>query len=285
MAVVLALASSLVYGSADFLGGLASKRLPSLLVVGWSQLAGWVLVLILAPLLGGSAGVADLAWGAAAGVTGALALTVFYRALAGGSMSVVAPVTAVCSAAVPVLVGLATGDDVRSTALAGVVLALPAVGLVATERRAPGTARAGAGTLGSVAAAVLAGTGFGVVFLLLHATSADSGLWPLVAARAASAVVVGVVLVARPALWRPSLWVPRRLLPLVVGAGVADMAANALYLVAVREGQLSIVGLLSSLYPVSTVLLAGIVLRERLSGLQLAGVGGCAVAVGLIAWS
>jgi len=98
-------------------------------------------------------------------------------------------------------------------------------------------------------------------------------------------LLVGALLLVRPALRRPGLLVPRSVLPLVLGAGVADMTANVLYLLAVRQGELSIVGLLSSLYPVSTVVLAALVLHERLSRLQLAGVGGCAVAVALIAWS
>jgi drug/metabolite transporter (DMT)-like permease len=192
-------------------------------------------------------------------------------------MSVVAPVTAVCAAAVPVVAGLALGDVVGMPALLGVALALPAVGLVARESGGRGR---GLGAR-SLAVAGTAGAGFGVVFLLLHQTSPSSGMWPLVAARAASAVVVGAVLVAR----RVPVRIPRPAVPLVLAAGAADMTANVLFLLAVRRGQLSIVGILSSLYPVSTVVLATLLLRERMSRLQLAGVGGCAVAVALIAWT
>jgi drug/metabolite transporter (DMT)-like permease len=149
----------------------------------------------------------------------------------------------------------------------------------------PGTrGRVGQGAAGPVASALLAGTAFGAMFVLLDRTSPGSGLWPLVASRWASALLVAVLLLARPRLRRPTLLVPRPALPLVLGAGVADMTANVLYLLAVRQGQLAIVGLLSSLYPVSTVVLAAVVLRERLSRLQLTGVGCCAVAVALIAW-
>jgi drug/metabolite transporter (DMT)-like permease len=280
VAILLALATAVVYGGADFLGGLAARRVRALLVVGWSQLAGWAFVVVLALIVGGSASPADFAWGAAAGLVGTAGLSIFYRALAEGSMSVVAPVTAVCAAAVPVIAGLATGDAVGVPALVGVAVALPAVGLVATEREAarrPGGAR-------SIVSALLAGTAFGAMFVLLHQTSPGSGLWPLVGSRGASALLVAVLLAVRPALRRPSLLVPRATVPLVLGAGLADMTANVLYLFAVRQGELSIVGLLSSLYPVSTVVLAAVVLRERLSRLQLAGVGGCAVAVALIAW-
>jgi drug/metabolite transporter (DMT)-like permease len=279
VAVLLALATAVVYGTADFLGGLAARRVRALLVVGWSQLAGWVLVVVLAVVVGGTATPADLAWGAAAGVVGTAGLSVFYRALAEGSMSVVAPVTAVCAAAVPVLAGLAGGDAVSGWALVGVALALPAVGLVATERGA----RPGRGAAGSVVGALLAGTAFGAMFVLLHKTSPGSGLWPLVGSRGASAVLAAALLFARPSLRRRGLLLPRSTVPLVLGAGIADMTANVLYLLAVRQGELAVVGLLSSLYPVSTVVLAAVVLRERLSRLQLAGVGGCALAVALIA--
>ena len=277
MAVLLALATSVVYGTADFLGGLAARRANPLLVVGVSQLAGLALVLALAAPLGGSAGPADLAWGAAGGAAGALALTLFYRTLAAGSMSAVAPVTAVCAAAVPVVSGLAFGDAVSVPALAGVAIALPAVGLVAS---AGGGVRAVSLGWPSLIGALVAGTGFGLVFLFLHQTAPGSGLWPLVAARAASALVVGSVLATR----RLPVRIPRTTMPLVIGAGIVDMAANILFLLAVRQGQLSIVGVLSSLYPVSTVVLATLLLHERMSRVQLAGVGGCALAVALIAW-
>jgi drug/metabolite transporter (DMT)-like permease len=277
VAILLALATAVVYGGADFLGGLAARRVRALLVVGWSQLAGWALVTVLAVGTRGSPVPADFGWGAAAGAVGAIGLAVFYRALAEGSMTVVAPVTAVCAAALPVVVGLAFGDVVGAPALAGVGLALPAIGLVASE----GEARGLRIDVRSLVGALLAGTGFGVVFVLLHRTSPGSGMWPLVAARTASAVVVGSVLAAR----RLPVRIPRATVPLVLGAGLFDMGANVLFLLAVRRGQLSIVGMLSSLYPVSTVGLAALLLHERMSRVQLAGVGGCAVAVALIAWS
>ena len=280
MAVLLALATSVVYGAADFLGGLAARRAHALVVVAVSQLAGLALVLALAAPAGGSAGPADLAWGACAGAAGALALTLFYRALAEGAMSVVAPITAVCAAAVPVVAGFALGDVVSAPALAGVILAPPAVGLVASEGGLRGL-RGLRMERRSLLGALVAGSGFGVVFLLLHQTSPGSGLWPLVAARIMSAVVLGTVLVTR----RIPVRVPATTLPLVVAAGVFDMGANVLFLLAVRMGQLSVVGVLSSLYPVSTVILATVLLRERMSRVQLAGVGGCAVAVALIAWA
>jgi drug/metabolite transporter (DMT)-like permease len=285
VALLLALASAAVYGAGDFLGGLASRRAAALLVVGVSQFVGLAVAVVLALLLGGELTGADAAWAAVGGLTGAAGLGIFYRALADGSMSVVAPVTAVCAAGVPVLAGLVGGDVISTAAFVGLVLALPAVGLVARE---PG---AGARVdVRTVAVALAAGTLFGTFFVLLDRTSDGSGLWPIVVARLASSLAVAVLVVGvfvalrgRPGRAAPRL--PRSALPLVVAAGVADMSANVLFLLAVRQGQLSVVGLLSSLYPVSTVLLATLLLRERLSRLQLAGVGGCTLAVVLIASS
>jgi drug/metabolite transporter (DMT)-like permease len=179
--------------------------------------------------------------------------------------------------------GLAGGDTVGGPALAGLALALPAVGLVAAERgSATAGARLGAGPL---LAALLAGAAFGAFFVLLHQASPGSGLWPVVVARAASAVLVGAVLAGlRVRRGGAAVRMSGATFALVAATGLADMSANVLYLLAVRRGPLSVVGLLASLYPVSTVILATALLRERLSRAQLAGVGGCAVAVALIAW-
>ena len=275
MAVVLALASALVYGAADFCGGLATRRATAFAVVALSQAAGLVALLLLLPVLSGEPTAVDLGWGAAAGLAGAAGLVLFYRGLAVGVMSVVAPVTALTAAAVPVVGGLALGERLPPWATVGIVLALVAVVLVAADGGLP-TLRAArsAGLLPALAA----GVGFGVFFVLLDRTSPESGLWPLVGARSVSVVLV--VLVALAA--RASLRVPGRMSALVVLAGVLDMAANALFLVATQQGQLAITGVLASLYPVSTVVLAQVVLRERLVTAQLAGLAAAAVAVVLI---
>ena len=276
MAVVLALCSAVVYGASDFLGGLASRKASVFGVVALSQLAGLVALLALLPWLGGPVTVADLAWGAAAGIVGSTGLVVFFRALSRGVMSVVAPVTAVTAAAVPVLAGLLGGNRIGVWAGVGILLALLAVVLVSAE-----------GGLGSLRAArpanltapLVAGTAFGFFFVLLDRTSADAGLTPLVAARLASVVLVIVVALAG----RQSLRVPRAALPLVLASGVGDMTANALFLLATQqEGQLAITGVLASLYPVSTVVLAQVLLRERLAAAQVAGLGTAVAAVALI---
>jgi uncharacterized membrane protein len=277
MAMVLALASAVVYGMADFAGGLASRRATAAAVVAVSQAAGLVAVVLLLPWLGGDPTPADLAWGAAAGVAGGLGLLLFYRALAAGVMSVVAPVTAVSAAALPVLGGLLLGERIGPLAAGGIVLALAAVVLVAAE---DGLASLRDARLGTVAPALAAGAGFGLFFVVLDRTGEDSGLSPLVAARVVSVLMVGGLALATGR----SLRISRQVLPVVVLAGVGDMTANALFLVATQVGgQLAITGVLASLYPASTVLLAQVVLRERLAGAQRAGLAVAAAAVVLIA--
>jgi uncharacterized membrane protein len=276
MAVVLAVSSAVVYGASDFLGGLASRRATVFGVVALSQLAGLVALLALLPWLGGPVTRADLGWGAAAGLVGATGLLVFFRALSRGVMSVIAPVTAVTAAAVPVLAGLLGGNRIGAVAGAGILLALIAVVLVSAEG---GLGQLRAARPANLGAPLLAGTAFGCFFVLLDRTSADAGLTPLVAARIASfALVVVVALVGR----RP-LRVGRGALPFVLASGVGDMTANALFLLATQqEGQLAITGVLASLYPVSTVVLAQSLLRERLVRAQFAGLAAAIGAVVLI---
>ncbi|MGY1987546.1 MULTISPECIES: EamA family transporter [unclassified Blastococcus] len=276
MAALLALASAVVYGAADFLGGLASRRASVFAVVAVSQLTGLLALVVLLPWLGGPVTTADLAWGAASGLAGSAGLLVFFRALAVGVMSVIAPVTALTAAAVPVLVGLLGGERIGPWATAGILLALGAVVLVSAE----GGLRALRGARpASLVPALVAGAAFGLFFVLLDRTSAGAGLTPLVAARVASvALVISVALTTRQGL-RPG----RAALPLVLVSGLGDMTANALFLLATQQdGPLAITGVLASLYPVSTVVLAQIVLRERLVPAQLAGLGTAAAAVVLI---
>ncbi len=276
MAVVLALASAVVYGASDFLGGLASRRTSVFGVVALSQVVGLAALVTLLPWLGGPAEGADLAWGAAAGLAGATGLVVFFRTLARGVMSVVAPVTAVTAAAVPVLVGLLSGNSIGTWAGLGIALALLAVVLVSAESGLSALRAARPAALGP---ALLAGSMFGLFFVLLDRTSEEAGLTPLVTARVASVALVAVIALGGG----QSLRVTRAALPLVAASGVGDMTANALFLLATQaDGQLAITGVLASLYPVSTVVLAQVVLRERLAGAQVAGLLAAGAAVVLI---
>lgn len=273
-AVILATACAIVYGTADFFGGLATRRSRVLSVVALSQMAGLILVLALLPILPGGFGVTALWWGMAAGVAGAVGLVLFYRALATGVMSVVAPTTAVTSAALPVLFGLVSGERPQTMALIGVVLALASVLLVS---KSPAGGKGGSPA--SILTALAAGAGFGGFFILLDLAPDGTGMWPLVGARLASVSLVVVLAVATRRSLRPN----GGSLHIIIGAGVLDMAANVLYLLAARAGLLSLVAVLVSLYPASTLLLARYVLGERLRAIQVAGVACALGAVALIA--
>ena len=279
--MILGLASAFVYGAADFLGGVQTKRSGALAVVVWSQLAGLaLLVLALALVADGAARAADLGWGAAAGVGGGAGVALLYRGLAVGRMSVVAPVTAVGAAAIPVAVGVALGERPSVPALAGVGIALLAIALVSSipERLTPGQAQTAWWRRPGLAEAAGASAAFALFFVCLDRTGADAGLWPLLAARTSILVALAAAAVSGASL-RPAAgsgWA-------VALVGLADMTANLLYLLAARRGMLSIVAVLVCLYPASTVLLARVVLGERFARTQLAGLATAVLGVGLIA--
>lgn len=267
MGVVLGLVVALTYGTSDFLGGLASRRRHVLEVVPPGQAISAVLVglVMLATwdrhqLLG-----VDVARGAAAGVCVSIALVLLFRGLAAGAMSVVAPITAVGAAVVPFVWGLLQGERPGGPAIAGALLAIVAVVLVARPAPAAGQPAAKVPP-GEVVLAVVAGLGFGAVFVLLGDTSADSGLWPVLASKATAGSLVTAAALAGGHRPRPG-----RELPLVAGTGALDAVANAAYLVASRSDLISVVAVVSSLYPAATLLLARLVLGERTSRLQQLG--------------
>lgn len=283
--VLLALASAVSWGASDFLGGLTERRAAGTSVAFASQLVGLVALLATAPLVAGSAGAGDLAWGAAAGVGGSVGVALLYHGLAVGLMSVVAPLTAVGAASLPVVFGLLTGERPGPAPLTGVVLALVAVAVLCAspgpdgpppdapaEPASPGRHRAG------LVAGLLSGAGFGVFFICLGRTADGAGLWPLVAARVSSVTLLAVI-----GLSIGRALVPRGVASGVVAVGLLDVTANVCYLLATRRGLLSVVALLASLYPAATVLMARLVLRERLSRVQAAGLAGAGAAVALIA--
>jgi len=279
--VSLALASAAFYGAADFLGGIASKRADTVVVTFVAQAAGLVLLVLLLPVLPSSSPVlSDYWWGVAAGVSGSTGVALLYRALATGTMSIVAPITAVCAAAVPVLVALALGE--RPALLAGVGIALSAVAITLLSQGHPGE-RASHGTrwvTGSVGVALIAGIAVGLFFLCLAQTSDEAGLWPLIVGRSVSVPLFGVLAVTGGR--RAGFRMDRRVAGTAAGCGIVDMLANALYLIATRYGPLSLVATLASLYPASTVLLARFTLGERLTRSQALGVVCALVAVVLI---
>lgn len=278
MAIVLALGAAAFYGSADFMGGLASRRSAALTVALGAQVSGLLVLLAGLIFLGpATVGGVDLAHGALAGVFGGLGLTVIYRALAVGPMSVVAPTSALSAASVPVLAGLALGERPGPLALLGIAVAFVAVVLITWERTEPGVARE-AGR-GAVLSALAGGAMFGLFFVSLHQAGESAGLWPLLAARAASIPVLVALLLRE----RTTVVPARGLMGPVAVSGALDMFANILFLLATRHGMLAVVSALTGLYPATTVMLAQNRLGERLHGVQGAGMAVAALAAVLVA--
>lgn len=283
MVYLLALASATVYGAADFLGGLASRRTNTVAVVIVSQFAGMILLAILLPLFpAGAPSAQDLMWGGLAGLAGGSGVALLYRALAVGRMGVVAPTTAVLAVMIPVAASVILGERPAPRVLGGIALALVAIVLVSQQpdQTRPHAWRGSAGIAlpAGIGLALMSGVAIGLFFLALARTSASAGLWPLLAARVVSVTVFGAMALATAR----SLRMAAPVATMAVGGGALDMLANALYLIASRVGPLSVVVTLTSLYPASTVALARLVLGERLSSWQIAGIVCALVAVVLI---
>ena len=281
MIELLALASAILYGSADFFGGLTARRANTVATVVWSQFAGLVLLLLALPFLpSATVSSRDWIWGFVAGFSGGIGVAFLYRALALGTMAVVAPTTAVIAAMIPVLFAFAFGERLRPLTFLGVGLALVAIFLVSRPPTAPnaGPEKTQRGWPPGFGLALLSGITVGIFFLSLARTSMAAGMWPLIAARIASvSLFVLIALIAKR-----TLQMTRTASATATLGGALDMAANAFYMTAARIGPLSIVVTLASLYPAATVLLARVVLHERLSRLQIAGIVSALVAVILI---
>jgi drug/metabolite transporter (DMT)-like permease len=272
-AVVFGLASALSWGAGDFSGGLATKRASVFGVLAISHVAGLLLLIVLAlvwaePLPSAT----SLSWGIAAGLAGALGLASLYRALAVGQMGMVAPLSAVLTAALPALFGVLTEGIPGALKLVGFGLALLGIWLIAGTGAAVG-ARDGLGL------ALLAGCAFGIFFILIHRAGASAIFWPLVAARIGS---LGLVL---PLALRKRQLLPSdlRLLVVVLLTGALDVAGNAFFVLAGQAGRLDVAAILASLYPASTVFLAALLLRERVKGMQVVGIVAALAAIALIA--
>jgi drug/metabolite transporter (DMT)-like permease len=255
MAAIFALSAAVAYGVGDFLGGIAARRESASAVVLWSHIVGLAMLIAVAPLLGGEPTPEVLAIGAAGGLLGGTGVALFYRGLAVGSMSVVAPIAALLSAAVPVVVGLGTGERPSTAALVGIALALGAVVLVSREAAPPEADRHPADRrrqMQSIALALAAGLGFGLFFVVIGHAGDDAGIWPLVGARVASVSLFTLLGAAKVTSAAP----PRGAVGAAVGCGVLDAGANIFYLLALDHGLMSVVAVLTALYPAGTVLLA-----------------------------
>lgn len=276
MAIVLSLVAAVVYGTSDFLGGLVSGRVSPWTVAVLGQLAGSLAALIATVWFPGQLSAEVLAWSVLAGAGNALGTVTLYRGLATGRMGVVAPVSGVGTAVLPVVAGLVLGERPALMVWAGLVLALPAIWLVARE---PVTGEARTGMGAGVRDGVLAGVGFGLLFIALSRMPEEAGLLPVVVNQAIATVLV---LVAALAAREPVL--PRSPLAATgVVVGLLGALATVLFMLASQQGYLSITAVITALYPAATVLLAALVLRERVHRAQALGLVLCAGAVALVA--
>jgi drug/metabolite transporter (DMT)-like permease len=273
MAVFVGVIVAACFGSGDFFGGLASRRAPTLAVLGVVQIVAIVGAVAAALLVTGSPSGRDLGFGVAAGALNVVGLGALYQGLSLGRMGIVAPITAVVAACIPVTWGLATGEDPSTLALIGVGCAIVAGGLIAHEHD-----RETGGAMRALGLAVGAGLFFGWSFVLYAETSDGSGFWPVLTGRAAAVALVVVGLLAT----RTGLLLARRELRTAAGAGVLDVTATVLLLVAVREGLSSLVAPIAALGPAFTVGWAWGLLREPIAHLQLAGLALALVGLSLI---
>lgn len=276
IAVLLALVGAASYGVSDFLGGLVGRRASPWAVAAAGGIGGAGASTILALVDPGTVAAGGLAWGAAAGIGNGVGTAYLYRGLASGRMGVVAPVSGVLAVALPVAVAVVTGERPGALVWLGIAVAVPAIWLVAREPDA-GLPSA-AGKASGVRDGVVAGLGFGVLFACLGQVPDGAGLWPLVLNQLVGVAVVAAVATSLRAPWRPrgAAWGG-------AGAGALGGFATAAFVLATHHGLLSVSAVLTSLYPAFTILLAAIVLRERVHRLQAWGLGLCGISVVLVA--
>lgn len=272
LTVVIGFCSALVFGSADFLGGLAARRMSAVLVTAIAALAGLVVLLVGLLLSGGTWSADAVLLGAASGVAGAIAIGLLYACLAVGPMSILSPLTAVVSAVVPLAIGLIGGERLGTIGYVAIGLAIVAIVMVGFVPE-KGAVRP---TIRAVLMAVGSGAGIGTFLVIIDAAPDDSGLIPLVFNRAVNSVImftiVGIMVVAarrRNSGAAHGKW--RNGLRLAIACGVIDAIANVGLLIGVRIGDLSVMAVLTALYPAGTIILGAVVLRERIAPVQYAG--------------
>ena len=277
MAIVLALLSALSYGLSDFVGGLVSRRVSAWSVAVLGQASATVCTAVTALFVAGAPHGHDFAWAALAGVASGVGTGFLYRGFSSGRMGVVAPISAVGSAVVPVLAGVAGGERPHLLVWLGVAVALPAIWLVSSSP--PTNDGAGRAPLAAGAVdGVLAGFGFGGLFAALGQVPGGAGLWPLTLAQVVTVPTVVVGATVLGAQWWPR---GRAVRPALL-TGPLGASATVLFLLASQRGFLTVTGVLASLYPAATVLLAARVLREHIHRIQALGLALCAVSVALV---
>jgi drug/metabolite transporter (DMT)-like permease len=275
ISVIFGIGSALFWGASDFLGGLASRRDNAYSAL---LMAEWVGLICLLPLLfvfrETLPPAVDMLWAGLASVSGMVGLLLLYRALVEGQMSIAAPVSALLAGVIAMLVGMVSDGFPPSSQMVGFALALLAIWLISAN---PGmTIRL---RWRALLLPLLAGIAFGGYFVLMHRGSQNGTLWPLISARLGG----GVSLLAYMMITRKSLTIKRVAFPLAAACGLLDVIANACYVLAGQNGRLDVAAVLGSLYPGTTILLAALVLKERLARLQWVGIVAALAAIVLIA--
>ena len=273
LSISFGLLSALLWGAGDFAGGIASRRTGAFRVVWLAEVVG-LLVLIPAALTFEKTVPDALSWmqAALAGALGTLGLVLLYHAMATGSMSIAAPVSALTAGVLPVIIGSLSEGLPTGLVMMGFAFALMAVWLVSQDREGPRNILA---HLSDLRLPLFAGIGFGCFFVLIHSASRTSTLWPMVASRGAGLLAIGLFILFR----RESFRVSRSALPIIVLNGILDIGGNAFYIMAGQIGRMDISAVLSSLYPAATVILAWFILKERLSATQWFGIAAAMVAI------
>jgi drug/metabolite transporter (DMT)-like permease len=279
MVVLLGLAAAVLYGGGDFLGGMATRRAHVLTVLMLVETAAVILSVAVAWLTGGPAVLPGLTWGFSAGMIGGLGLIIFYVGLAAGPMSVVAPVAGLVSTVLPVAVALAEGERPGPAVYAGALLCLVAIVLASAAPEASDTKSRPHRLARALAYGTASGVAFGLFFLLIRNAGQSGEVWPVAAGRIGElAIVLAAAAVLRPGLRGVSGGIPLA----AVSAGVIDVVANLCYVAATRTGSFGLAVVLSSLYPGVTVLLARVVLGERLRAIQRLGLGLAVIGILLV---
>ena len=271
MAIALAFMSAVLYGVSDYVGGRASRRSPATAVALVAEVTVFALCIVIIPLIE-SDGPTSRAiwWGLAAGITSSIGVVGLYYALAKGNMTVVAPVTGLVAAIVPVAVGIATGDRPSPLAVAGIVAAVVAVALIGGIARMLSGESGGPGVdAGIVAIALGVGLSFGLLFVSLDRSGDDTGQWPLLFARFTSLPILVLAALVQFRGNRPP--VGRQLVLPAAAVGILIACSNASYLISTREGLLSVVAVVVAMYPASTIVLASVIDGERATHSQVAG--------------
>lgn len=274
-AILLALLSSVAYGLTDFLGGIAARRVHIFLLGSLTQPFGLLVLLLISPLTGGELSPEVWMWGLVSGLGGAVAYVTLFRALAAGPMSVVSPVSALVAVVLPVLAGVLFGERLAALGWVGIGVGIVAVIMVSlVHEDAPHPV-----SLPVLALSIVAGTGISVYLVALERAPDDSGMWPLVVVR----IVTSTLLIGAALASRKMARLPRDVMWLGVSSTLLDVLATAAFMVATRQGLLTVVAVITALYPAATVLMARVVLKEHLQPVQRFGLVLAALAVGLLA--